>query len=91
MTKDEMKFWKLISEYFDSDKDFDINAEIERFIYDDPDVRAFFNNFDKTLQLCNQIEADQLNVPDAIHVQLIQSLRVENTKKPKKRKVGKVR
>jgi len=82
---DEKKFWKLLSEYFDDDFDFFTHSEVERFILDDPDIRAFFHTLSKTVELTQQIEPVEINVPEQIHIQLYQVLRQESASPKKKR------
>ena len=80
----ELNFWEFLSEYFDEEFDWDIHSQIDRFLLDDPDIRAFFNNFNKTIELYEQMKLQEFNVPEVIHIRLFQTLRVESKKKKRK-------
>jgi hypothetical protein len=82
---DEIKFWKLLSAYFDERFDWTIHSEVDRFLLDDPEVRAFFNTLNKTIELYQKIEVEELNVPEQIHIQLYQVLKKEHSKPKRKR------
>jgi hypothetical protein len=85
---DEAKFWKMLADYFDEEFDLSIHSEIDRFLLDDPEIRAFFHNFSKTLELSQAFETEELSVPDEIHIQLYQTLKkkIPQPKKPRARK-----
>jgi hypothetical protein len=79
----EELFW-LLSDYLDEELESDLCAEINQLINDDLDCLAFFNTFNKTLELCRELEEleeEEIEVPQEIHIKLYESLKIEFRKK----------
>lgn len=71
------ELFRLLSDYFDEELEFDICAEIDRLISEDFISQVFFNTFNKTLELCQEMEAEEMEVPEEIHIRLYEFLRIE--------------
>ena len=73
-------FFELLSDFMDDDMDFDLFDEIEETLLEDEFCYHYFNTFRKTVEICHQIELQE--VPEAVHYRIIQI--IEHT--PQKRK-----
>ncbi len=67
----------LLSDYFDEELSADICEEIRELICDDCCCQTMFNTFDKTLHLCNALCHEELDVPEDVHIELIECLHIE--------------
>ena len=79
----EAQFLKLLADYFEKEFDLRVHSEVDRFLLEDPDIRAFFNTLNRTIELCREMKFEEINVPDEIHTQLYIKLQKEITKKKK--------
>ena len=68
------EFYRLISEYIDSELEQDICYQIEEFICRDCDCKTLFDTFCETVHLCNEMEEEE--VPEDVHVRLYQLLEI---------------
>lgn len=75
------KLWELLSDYFDEELEPDICAEIDELLSEDLCCKALFNTFNKTLELCREMEAEEIEVPEEVHLRLYEFLRIEIRKK----------
>ena len=82
---DYHKLFLLMSDYFDHELERDIFDEMEEMIHDDLCCQSFFNTFCKTLDLCDQIEAEEIEVPQYVHIQLYRIIQIEIKKKSHKK------
>ena len=74
-------FLQLLSDFIDDELDFDLSDEFEREL-EDGICCYFFNTFKKTVELCHQIEMQE--VPRALHYRIIKT--IEHTKSSKKKR-----
>jgi len=72
---DYEKFLQLISDFLDDELDFDLEREFEES-FDDEFCRCYFNTFRKTVELCREIEIEE--IPQELHRKLI--IRIEKEK-----------
>jgi len=77
------KLFELLSDYFDEELEDDICAEIDELVSEDFCSKVFFNTFAKTIELCREIEAEEVEVPEEVHIQLYEFLEIEIKKKGK--------
>lgn len=75
------KLCELLSEYFDEELAPDVCAEIDELICEDSCCEVLFNTFHRTIQLCREFEAEEIEVPEEVHIRLCQSLKIEIKKK----------
>lgn len=73
---------RLLSDYFDEELEANICEEIDQLIHEDLWWQAFFNTFNKTMELCREME-EEMEVPKDVHIQLFESLRIEIRRKRK--------
>jgi len=78
---DFKKLCELLSEYFDEELESDICAEVDELVSEDFGSRVLFNTFSKTIELCKEIEAEEIGVPEEIHIRLYEVLKIEIRKK----------
>lgn len=71
------KFCELLSEYFDHDPESDFCTEIEKLIEEDPYYENIFNTLNKTIELFDELESEELEVPEETHTMLFESIRIE--------------
>lgn len=74
-------FCEFLSDYFDHELESDMCAEIDELVCDDCFCKAMFDTFDKTLDLCRQIEEEMMEVPEDVHIHLCEILKIEIRKK----------
>jgi hypothetical protein len=74
-------FCDFLSAYLDRELDADICAEIDQMLEEDCYCQSLFDTFDKTIWLCQQIEQEMIDVPEEVHIRLIQVIRTEVRKK----------
>ena len=77
-------FLQLLSDFIDDELDFDLTDEFERELEDDI-CCCFFNTFKKTVELCRQIEMQE--VPQSLHYRIIKT--IEHTGSPKNKRKNK--
>ena len=75
------KLFELLSDYFDEELEYEICSEIDALICEDSCCKALFNTFNRTLDLCREMEAEEIEVPGEVHITLYESLRIEIRKK----------
>ena len=78
-------FLQLLSDFIDDELDFDLSDEFEREL-EDEFCCCFFNTFKKTVELCHQIEMQE--VPEILHYRIIRIIETTTQKRPA-RKTGK--
>lgn len=74
------ELFMLLSGYFDEDLENDLIDEINELIDEDLWCQAFFNTFNRTLELCHELEEEEeeeMEVPKDVHMQLFESIRIE--------------
>jgi len=71
------EFCNLLSEYFDEELGPRSCRDMEEMIASDSCCRTVFNTFNKTLKLCRQLQAEEMEVPEEIRVNLYRYLRIE--------------
>ncbi|MFC2061779.1 RNA polymerase sigma factor, partial [Elusimicrobiota bacterium] len=71
---DFIKFCRLLSDYCDSELSFDICSEIEEFMHEECICKTMFNTFQRTIELCNELE--EMEVPQQIHIELHRTLHI---------------
>lgn len=74
-------FLQLLSDFIDDELDFDLSDEFEREL-ENEFCCCFFNTFKKTVELCHQIEMQE--VPQSLHYRIIKT--IEHTGSPKKKR-----
>ncbi len=77
---DFKKLCELLTDYFDEELESDICSEIDELVSEDFGCRVLFNTFNKTLQLCKEMEEEQIEVPEEIHIELYEFLKLEMEK-----------
>lgn len=75
------KLLELLSDYFDEELEPEICAEIHKTANQDSCCRTLFNTFGKTLELLNELNEEEIEVPETTHVALYEYLRIEIKKK----------
>jgi len=75
------KLFELLSDYFDEELEDDICAEIDELVSEDFCSGVLFNTFAKTIELCGEIEAEEIEVPEEVHVRLYEFLEIEIRKR----------
>ena len=75
------RLWQLLSDYLDEELELDLCSEIDQLIKEDLMCHAFFNTFNKTIELCRKLESEEIDIPQTIHLQLYHSLKIEIRKK----------
>lgn len=77
---------ELLSDYFDEELDSDICDEVEKLMDRDFRCESLCNTFSKTIELCRELEEEEeMDVPEEIHIQLHEFLRVEIIRITKRR------
>ncbi len=71
------RLFELLSDYFDEELESQICNEIRELISEDFCCKSLFNTFNKTLDLCREMEAEEIEVPEGVHIRLYESLRIE--------------
>ncbi len=71
------ELFMLLSYYFDHDLEEDLIDEIDELVEADLWSQAFFNTFCKTMELCHELEEEELEVPEEVHYRLFESIRLE--------------
>lgn len=71
------RFYTLLSEYFDEELEAGLCRDIEELISSDSCCEAVFNTFSRTLELCEEIQIEETDVPEEVHISLYKSLRIE--------------
>ena len=74
---DYEKFFQLLSNFMDDDKEFDFIDDFERTL-EDEFCEHFFNTFRRTVELCHQIQ--MCEVPRRLHYQIIRT--IESSARP---------
>ena len=75
------RLFELLSDYFDEELESEICNEIDELISEDPCCKTLFNTFSRTLDLCRETEAEEIEVPEEVHITLYESLRIEIRRK----------
>ena len=75
------RLFELLSDYFDEQLESEICSEIDALICEDSCCKALFNTFNRTLDLCREMEAEEIEVPGEVHITLYESLRIEIRRK----------
>ncbi len=75
------ELWELLSDYFDEELESDICEEIDELINEDYCCSVLFNTFNKTLDLLREFEEEEIEVPEDVHRELYEVLRIEIKKK----------
>ncbi len=70
------KLCQLLTDYFDEELESDICAEIDELVSEDFGCKVLFNTFNKTLQLCKEME-EEIEVPEEVHIKLYEFLKIE--------------
>ncbi len=81
-------FLRLLSDFIDDELDFDLSDEFERELEDDL-CCCFFNTFKKTVELCHQIEMQE--VPEILHYRIIRTIETTPQKKPALKTVKRIK
>ena len=71
------RLFELLSDYLDRELESEICAEIDELIREDSCCKTLFNTFNKTLDLCREMETEEVEVPEGVHIRLYESLRIE--------------
>jgi len=74
---DFKKLCQLLTDYFDEELESDICAEIDELVSEDFGCKVLFNTFNKTLQLLREMEEEEIEVPEEVHIRLYEFLRIE--------------
>lgn len=64
-------FFKLMSEFMEREMEMDLLEEFEELLEDDY-CCCYFNTFKKTVQLCHEVEIEE--VPPTLHYTLIETI-----------------
>ena len=81
-------FLRLLSDFIDDELDFDLSDEFERELEDDL-CCCFFNTFKKTVELCHQIEMQE--VPEILHYRIIRTIETTTQKRPARKTVKRIK
>lgn len=73
---DFKRLCELLTDYFDEQLESDICAEIDELVSEDFGCKVLFNTFNKTLQLCEEME-EEIEVPEEVHIKLYEFLKIE--------------
>lgn len=73
---DFKKLCQLLTDYFEEELESDICAEIDELVSEDFGCKVLFNTFNKTLQLCKEME-EEMEVPEEVHIRLYEFLKIE--------------
>ncbi|MDH5661903.1 MAG: hypothetical protein OEY92_02790 [Elusimicrobiota bacterium] len=73
---DFKKLCQLLTDYFEEELESDICTEIDELVSEDFGCKVLFNTFNKTLQLCKEIE-EEMEVPEEVHIRLYEFLKIE--------------
>lgn len=73
---DFRRLCELLTDYFDEELESDICAEIDELVSEDFGCKVLFNTFNKTLQLCEEME-EEIEVPEEVHIRLYEFLKIE--------------
>ncbi|NIM03507.1 hypothetical protein GTN66_05090 [bacterium] len=74
---DFKKLCQLLTDYFDEELESDICAEIDELVSEDFGCKVLFNTFNRTLQLCKEMEEEEIEVPEEVHIRLYEFLEIE--------------
>ncbi len=74
---DFKKLSELLSDYFDEELESDICAEIDELVNEDSCCRSLFNTFNKTLDLCKELEAEEIAFSEEMHIRFYEFLKIE--------------
>jgi len=74
---DFKKLCQLLTDYFDEELESDISAEIDELVSEDFGCKVLFNTFNKTLQLCEEMEEEEIEIPEEVHIRLYEFLKIE--------------
>ena len=80
------ELFDLLSDYFDHDLESELCAEIDQMLNEDLWLQSFFHTFNKTLELCHELECEEIEVPRETHIRLYEVLYIEMTHKKTRRK-----
>ena len=75
------RLFELLSDYFDEELEPEICSEIDELICEDSCCKTLFNTFNRTLDLCRKMEAEEIEVPGEVHIRLYEYLRIEVRRK----------
>jgi hypothetical protein len=73
---DFKRLCELLTDYFDEELESDICSEIDELVSEDFGCKVLFNTFNKTLQLCEEME-EEIEVPEEVHIRLYEFLKIE--------------
>lgn len=74
------ELFQLLSDYFDEDLEAQLCAEIDQMFNEELWFHSFFNTFHRTIDLCYELESEEIEVPQETHIQLFEVLRIEMAK-----------
>jgi len=74
---DFKKLCELLSDYFDGELESDICAEVDELVSKDFGCKVLFNTFNKTIELFEEMEAEEIEVPGEVHIRFHEFLRIE--------------
>ncbi len=78
---DFKKLCQLLSDYVDGELESDICAEVDELVSEDFVCKVLFDTFSKTIELIKEIEAEEIEIPEDVHISLLEVLRIEIEKK----------
>lgn len=78
---DYLMLCELLSNYFDDELERDICEEIDLLIEENFACQSLFNTFNKTLELCLEMEEEEFEVPEEVHIRLFEFIRIETSKR----------
>lgn len=74
---DFRRLCELLTDYFDEELESDICTEIDELVSEDFGCKVLFNTFNKTLELCKEMEEEEIEVPEEVHIKLYEFLKIE--------------
>jgi len=78
---DFKKLCELLSDYFDEELESDICADIDELVSEDFGCKVLFNTFNRTVELCREMEAEEIEVPEEVHIRLHEFLKIKIRKR----------
>jgi len=74
---DFKKLCRLLSDYFDGELESDICAEVDELVSEDFGCKVLFDTFNKTIELIKEMESEEIEIPEEVHISLLEFLRIE--------------
>ncbi|MFH1784017.1 MAG: hypothetical protein ABH868_03875 [bacterium] len=74
---DFKNFCQFLSDYMENELEADICRDMEELMGEDFCCRCMLKTFNKTLELCREMEQEMIEVPEHVHIRLYEVLHIE--------------